>query len=252
MEPVSETPTPTIVTETPAAPAFQSIAPLWHTIVLIVVLLAFSYASATAEHATGGKYGRIPQYVMTMGWEWLLFGYVAWGIRKSGVRVRDLIGGRWARVEEFLLDVAIAFGFWIVAMIVLSAIGYSMGLSGSATKLDEVKKQLGFLVPKTALELWLWAALSMTAGICEEFIFRGYLQRQFTALCSNAWAGIVIAGIFFGGGHGYEGVKRMLLIAIYGMMFGVLAHMRRSLRPGMLAHAMHDGFTGLMLRALLK
>jgi uncharacterized protein len=44
----------------------------------------------------------------------------------------------------------------------------------------------------------------------------------------------------------------MLLIGVYGIMFGVLAHFRRSLRPGMMAHAFHDTFTGVMLRFLVK
>jgi membrane protease YdiL (CAAX protease family) len=44
----------------------------------------------------------------------------------------------------------------------------------------------------------------------------------------------------------------MVLVGIYGMLFGLLAHFRRSLRPGMIAHAFHDGIMGLALRFFLK
>ena len=78
------------------------------------------------------------------------------------------------------------------------------------------------------------------------------LQRQMAALTGNIWVGIAVSGLIFGSAHGYEGVGRMVLVGIYGMMFGLLAHFRRSLRPGMIAHAFHDGIMGLALRFFLQ
>jgi hypothetical protein len=51
----------------------------------------------------------------------------------------------------------------------------------------------------------------------------------------------------FGLSHAYEGHQRMLLIFVYGAMFGTLAILRKSLRPGMMAHAWHDSFEGVLL-----
>ena len=48
-----------------------------------------------------------------------------------------------------------------------------------------MREQLGFLIPGTTLELLVWFCLSATAGICEEIIFRGYLQRQFAAFTGS-------------------------------------------------------------------
>ena len=90
--------------------------------------------------------------------------------------------------------------------------------------------------------------MSATAGFCEEVIFRGYLQRQFGAMTGSVAAGIVLSAIAFGASHGYEGGARMVLLAIFGLMFGVLAVWRKSLRPGMIAHAWHDAFSGAVLR----
>jgi membrane protease YdiL (CAAX protease family) len=64
--------------------------------------------------------------------------------------------------------------------------------------------------------------------------------------------GIAGSALIFGAAHGYEGGRRMLLIGIYGAMFGLMADFRRSLRPGMLAHAFHDAVMGLLLRFFLK
>jgi membrane protease YdiL (CAAX protease family) len=98
----------------------------------------------------------------------------------------------------------------------------------------------------------LWVMLALTAGICEEILFRGYLQRQFAALTKSTAAGLVLQGLAFGAAHGYQGVKYMCIIAVYGCLFGLLAIWRHSLRPGMMAHFIQDSVGGLAGRHLLK
>jgi hypothetical protein len=44
----------------------------------------------------------------------------------------------------------------------------------------------------------------------------------------------------------------MVQIGVFGLMFGVLAHFRKSLRPGMIAHAWHDSFSGIVLYVLAR
>jgi len=159
----------------------------------------------------------------------------------------ELTGGRWRTPEDVLLDIATAALFWIVAITLLAAIGHALGLT-KAGQFAEAKKQIAFLIPRSNLELSLWIGLSATAGFCEEIIFRGYLQRQLAAITQSTIAGVLISALLFGSAHAYEGGKRMVLIAIFGAMFGLLAWWRKSLRPGMMAHAFHDTFTGAMLR----
>jgi len=44
----------------------------------------------------------------------------------------------------------------------------------------------------------------------------------------------------------------MSTIVIYGACFGCLAHWRRSLRPGILGHALQDTAAGLLARFLMR
>jgi hypothetical protein len=108
------------------------------------------------------------------------------------------------------------------------------------------------MMPRGALEILLWVLLSISAGFCEEFIFRGYLQKQFFAI--TGINGVAIAGqaLVFGVAHGYQGIKGMTSIAIYGALFGILATMRKSLRPGMIQHSMQDSFAGIALNLIAK
>jgi CAAX protease family protein len=230
------------------APRSKLPAPWWHTAILIAVLLLVSFSGMSGKHPLAEDTNRLPQYFVTMAWEWILAGFVWLGIRKR-VPMRELIGGRWATWEDFFLDIAYAVAFWFCALFVLGLTAKLMHLDQGG-KMESMRRSLGFLTPSTNLELVVWFCVSTTAGICEEIIFRGYLQRQFAAMANSMLAGVLLSAIVFGASHGYEGVARMVLIMIYGLMFGLLAWWRKSLRPGMIAHAWHDGFSGAMLRLL--
>jgi CAAX protease family protein len=223
--------------------------PYWHTIVLVLVLLALSVLNAGIARGGIPAHSQLRIYLVTIVYEWLLTAYIWWGLRRSGGTLRELIGGRWEDLGDFLLDFAIAGGTWIAAMMALALLAFAMGM-GRGGDLEQARRQIGFLVPQTTLEMVAWVGLSATAGFCEEILFRGYLQMQFTHLLRSRWVALPIVSILFGLGHGYEGFRRMVLIALLGFFFGVLSLARKSLRPAMMAHTMQDTISGLLLRGL--
>jgi len=239
-------------------PEKQLLAPIWHTVVIMVVVLGNSYGLAwLSARGMGPGSGavtektRILQYLATIAFELVLLGFVWIGLRLKQTKIRDLIGGRWDSPEAFLLDVAIAFLFWVIAYGTLIGLGYALGLARPG-QIDSAKKLAGMLAPHTLPGLGIFVLLSVTAGFVEEIIFRGYLQRQFAALSGNVYIGLVASALVFGAGHGYEGIRRMLLIFVFGTMFGALALWRKSLRPGMMAHGWHDSIQGVLLFVATK
>ncbi len=231
----------------PAAPA--PVAPVWHTVLFLTVVLLFAALAARTQGQMIERHGRIHVYLVTLAWEYLLVGYILWGAHKKKVTLKQIVGGRWNSPQDLLLDVGIAFGYWIVAQLVLAGVSFALGLA-SASQMQEARKQLGVLLPRSGLELGLWVALSVTAGFCEEFMFRGYLQQQFRAATRSTAAAILLQAVVFGLAHAYQGGRRIVLIAVYGVMFGMLAAWRRSLRPGMIGHAFQDSVIGLAFRLL--
>jgi membrane protease YdiL (CAAX protease family) len=235
--------------EAPIATSPAPVAPAWHTALFVVVIISFAALSARTQGQMIAHRGRVTVYLLTLAWEYLLVGYILWGARKRGVTLREIVGGRWKSPENLLIDVAIAFAFWMVAAGTLAALSFALGLA-SPSQVAEAKKQLGPLLPKSGLELALWLVLSATAGFCEEIMFRGYLQRQFRAATRSTAAAIVLQAVVFGIAHAYQGGRRIILIAVYGALFGMLAAWRKSLRPGMIGHAMQDSFSGIAFRLL--
>src|SRR5258708_2381940 len=228
-----------------ASPDKQLLAPVWHTIALLALILFNSFGTAallprSAAHAiSDSPHARLFVYGFTVLFELFLLFLVWIGLRLKRVSIRELIGGRWKNPEDFLLDVGIAIGFWIVALFVLGGLAYLLGLTHPSPT-DEVTKRMSALAPHTRWDIGVWIALSIVAGFTEEIIFRGYLQRQIAAISGKVYLGLIASAVIFVAGHGYEGAPRMLLIAVFGLMFGLLAHFRKNLRPGMMAHAWHD------------
>jgi len=222
------------------------VAPLWHTLVVLFILLALSLLSARSHSlsGTGQSRSRIASYLTAMAVEWSVVAFVWFGIRLRGVQMRDLVGGAWLDWMAILRDLGIAILFLIAGNLVLGLLAFLLRASPN--------QAIREVFPQRPAETALYLALALTAGICEEVIFRGYLQKQFAGITGSAALGLVFQGIAFGAAHGYQGPKLMIIIAVYGCLFGLLALWRRSLRPGMMGHFLQDGITGVLGRHFMR
>lgn len=219
--------------------ANSSIAPAWHTAVVLLVLLGVSLLGARINPpAIVTNHGRVPSYLLVMVIEWSTVAFIWWGLRRRGMRLSDLIGGSWADRTHLVRDLVIGIAFVFIFGGAVQLLTYLLKAAPT--------QALSSMIPQTPLELILWVPVSLTGGFCEEVIFRGYLQRQFSALTGAIVGGIALQAIVFGLSHGYQGWKLMSIIALYGACFGWLAQWRRSLRPGMIGHALQDTVGGFL------
>lgn len=231
------------------APDRTPVAPWWHTIMFVIGIVLYSIAEmhVPARMTSAHPRSRVSLYCFTILFELVLVGYV-WllGLRPAGKRIRELVGGKWSGPKDVLKDIGVALIFWMVVVAYLVISGLIFGKN--ADSLNAMKA----MSPRSALEMVLWVALSVTAGFCEELVFRGYLQRQILALTGMAPLAVIGQAIVFGAAHLYQGVKGAAVIAGYGALFGILAVSRNSLRPGMIQHAAQDSFTGLLISIAMK
>lgn len=235
--------------EAPSAPALdwpcrtQPVAPWWHTILLIALILGVSTVSTihAKEHSLAAHH--FVRYSLGIASEWVLALVAWWGIRMRGTTVREILGTRRKGLREWARDFGIALLFWMAAITILAAVAIVLRLG----HVGQAQKTVINLAPATLAQVIVWIGLCCSAGIVEEFVFRGYLLQQFASLRGNVWIGVIASSLLFGAAHGYEGIASMIAITVYGALFCILALYRRSLRTGMIAHAWHDSFTGIVL-----
>jgi membrane protease YdiL (CAAX protease family) len=227
----------------PHAPSIEP-APMRPTWVLIGVVLAMALWGALAQRqaAPSAAFPRpaspaaIYAGLILMEWGLVLYVWRA-GLGRRRGSLRELIGGRWSRPRDVAVDAAIGLLTW--------ALWSAVSLLWRSWSGPETAASIDTLLPHRLHEIGLWIVLSMSAGFCEELVFRGYLQRQLHALTGSATLALVLQAALFGVSHGYQGTRACLRISVYGLLFGGLAMRRRSLRPGMIAHAWTDIASGL-------
>jgi uncharacterized protein len=225
------------------------IAPWWHTAIMVLLILGLSFAGVRQLRRLGDKPLHLAaNYSLSILYEWVLAGLAVWGIHMRKVPLRQIFGEQRPGLRAWMTDLAVALGYWVAALGTLSVLGTLLTkLSHSHIDPQKIGDVTQRLAPVSGIEMLLFLVLSLSAGFCEELVFRGYLQQQFARMSGRIWVGIALSAIAFGCAHGYEGIAGMLLITAYGAMFGLLARFRGGLRTGMIAHAWHDSISGLAL-----
>ncbi len=159
-------------------------------------------------------------YLPMIATEWALAFYGVWFV--PGVRRIRFVRG----------DV-------VVAVVLVAIVVAIESIFSSATR-SMRSASIMALLPRTLGEHVVWIGVALSAGICEEIVYRGYLQSQLAAMSRSIFAGIALQAVLFGIAHASQGWSSMFRFAFYGALFGIVAHTRRSLAPTILAHTMID------------
>jgi CAAX protease family protein len=211
----------------------QLVAPIWHTLVCLTAFAALAILGWLAQarsHATNQVGSRlITLQMQAIIFEWTTLAWVWLGARRKKIALRELVGGRWRNAGAVFVDLSLGAGLWLLWISISRIENMIFGHAGTS-----------IAYPSTLIESLLAIAVAISAGFCEEIVFRGYFQKQFWALSGSAGAAVILQAAVFGVPHVYQGVRLATEATLYGMAFGALAQWRGSLRPGILAHAWSD------------
>jgi membrane protease YdiL (CAAX protease family) len=204
-----------------------------------------------AQHAPGGggvaasgqlasHSKAIPIYLTAIFMDWALLYYCWAGVHHRGGNLAALSGGRWTSWKDVCVDLGIALPFWVIWEGAAYGVHWllSLGMGPSSAK------TVDSLLPQSLLEVLIWIGASITAGVCEEMAFRGYVQRQLHALSGNVGLAVLGQGLVFGLFHSYQGWTNVIVISVLGVLYGVLAAWRGNLRANIITHAWTDVWEG--------
>jgi membrane protease YdiL (CAAX protease family) len=217
------------------------IAPWWHTILVLMVPMAGSIASAY-EHGLPnahlpGLSLKLSGYVTVLVEESIGLLTVWLWLHYRGRNLQSILGGRWDSLKSFLKDIGLALAFLAVSLPLIGLLAHFVGVSKN---IDQAS-----ITPTTGAQLIVWVVLAATGGFCEEVVYRGYLMKQFQGWTGSIRWAVLIQGIFFGLAHGFYGFA-MVVVVVHGCLLGALAAWRKSLRPGIAAHIFQDLIGGIV------
>jgi membrane protease YdiL (CAAX protease family) len=101
------------------------------------------------------------------------------------------------------------------------------------------------ILPQSAEELFPYLALAITAGLCEEFLYRGFSMAVLARLGLQAWAVVLLSSILFGLAHSYQGRGGVIVTLLMGLALGASRIAYDSLVPAILWHTAVDVVAGL-------
>jgi membrane protease YdiL (CAAX protease family) len=128
-----------------------------------------------------------------------------------------------------------------IAVSLLAAQAWSVG-HASEKRLAAMYAGLGeekFLLPTNRRELRRFWMLSLTAGVVEEVLWRGYFI-WYLGQSLPVWVAGLVAAVVFGLGHAYQGLVNVPKIVLVGGVFAALYILSGSLWLPIILHVVVD------------
>jgi uncharacterized protein len=201
---------------------------------LFTFVLAFIYPLADRFF-----YSRLKPAMQVYIWNilaaWLLTAAAVVLIYRNGLKLSEF--GQTFGTYPRTLIVSIILVVLIAVLVLLNKLQkHKPSPESLAKRYRHVRK----LFPSTGAEKLAVVPLALTAGFCEEFLYRGWLLNVTGYALKSVWAGLLISSILFGLAHLYQGRKGMLGTGIGGLVFGLIYVAGGSLVPAQVLHAALD------------
>jgi uncharacterized protein len=184
---------------------------------------------------------RISLYVATIIFQWLAVAVVSW--RAWAHRFTPAQLGLSAGRPPITLAMAVG------GAVVLSALQWLnlRRMSRPGARVPEILRALSQrILPQSQPETAVFLALAATAGVCEEFLYRGFAIAVFNLASLPSWVVVGASSVLFGLAHLYQGRGGLLGTTILGILFGATRVSYGSLAPVIVWHACIDVVAGVV------
>jgi len=194
---------------------------------------------------------RLSLYGSTIVFQWLIVGVVAWRSMARSVAP-----------EELALSSADPWRiFWSTTILTgLLSINQVIGLR-RITSLPVDKRGPLFAItekifPRDLTETLAFVALACTAGLSEEFLYRGFVFMAFFRIFVNHMSptagAAILSSAWFSVAHSYQGRRGIITTFVVGLIFAIVRIWTGSLLPALVAHTAIDLVAGILAPRFLR
>jgi membrane protease YdiL (CAAX protease family) len=209
---------------------------IWAALLLVPIPMAASWQVKLIENPD--ELPRMPLYLSSAVSLWLLAAvtFVVAIVSEPGTARLRLAGLPWAPTLG-----------WAAAC----ALAGVVGLVLARTLRIQESRILRRLLPVTRREKLAFAGLSLTAGVCEELVFRGFLLDALATTWRSPLLAVAVCSAVFGWMHAYQEAKGAIRAATLGAILAAPVVLTGSVIPSMIAHTTIDVVGGIFLQKRL-
>lgn len=220
----------------------------WALVAYLVALIPFLVYRKIRETrrrvAQGDPNARVHLYRRGISEQWIVSAILLFGWWRLA-RPLDGLGLDWPTDTR-------ALAAWALSLVCVALLALQMrGIANSKSsrqhlheQLGSANNELGDLTPTNPRELRWFAGISVTAGINEELVYRGFLMALFAALGGPVLA-VVGSVAVFTAGHAYQ-PHHLHRVALVGLVMSLLYLLGGTVWPLMLLHVAIDLSSGWM------
>lgn len=182
--------------------------------------------------------------------------FTAWPLTGAGAALWVSNGRPW---KSLGLNLPEGWRVWAFAAVFMLLSTYYVFAAATLGKSPEqranVRKQFtpGIIavLPHTRAEMVWFAGVSLTAGFCEEFLFRGFFIWALSPWL-GWWGAAALSLLIFASGHAYQGRNGVIRTGIVGAIFTLVVAIFGSLWPAIALHVLVDFSNGLFAWLTLR
>ena len=186
-----------------------------------------------------GTMERLSLYASTIAFQWFAVAVVAWRSWAHGFTASQLGLTAQDRTRIVIASIVGAAIIAVLQWLNLRRVGrIPVESRGPLQVLAER------ILPQSTVELLPYLALAITAGLCEEFLYRGFAMAVFMRVGFQAWAVVLVSSVLFGLAHSYQGRGGVVMTLLIGVLLGTSRLAYGSLVPAIFWHSAVDVVAG--------
>lgn len=190
---------------------------------------------------------RLALYASTIAFQWVIVGVIV--CRATARRVGPEQLGLIMKNGKLTASVAVVLSLLVLANQVVSV----RKLAANPRQIKGMIVQMALKIfPQGTIERLAFVALVITVAICEELIYRGFVQGLFQSVGGSVAAGIFGSALFFAAAHAYQGRRGLVSTFVVGLIFATTRWSTGNLIAPMCAHFTADLAAGLYAPGRLR
>jgi membrane protease YdiL (CAAX protease family) len=188
------------------------------------------------------KMDRLSLYATTLAFQWIAAAVILWRAAAHGIRGAQL--GLAIGNPALTATIAIVLS----ALVLINQLFSLRRLVSNPAEVRGLLPQLALkLFPQDNLERLAFFALVVTVAMCEELVYRGFVQCVFEDWSKGSvTVGVLGSAVYFSIAHLYQGRPGLASTLLAGLVFAAARAWTGSLLPPIAAHFVADITVGLL------